>query len=84
VPSGIQLIPIDPNTGERAAYGDANVILEAFKPGESPSTTPLVIGDTVMPVSTGGLGGTAAATGAWRPAPAGFTEAGGSAICRAD
>ena len=27
VPSGIQLIPIDPNTGERAAYGDADVIL---------------------------------------------------------
>jgi penicillin-binding protein 1A len=58
VPSGIQLIPIDPNTGQRAAYGDANVILEAFKPGESPSSTPLVIGGTVMPVSTGGLGGT--------------------------
>jgi penicillin-binding protein 1A len=57
VPSGIQLIPIDPNTGERAAYGDADVILEAFKPGESPSTTPVVIGDTVMPVSTGELGG---------------------------
>jgi penicillin-binding protein 1A len=56
VPSGIQLIPIDPNTGERAAYGDANVILEAFKPGETPSTEPLVIGDTVMPVSAGDIG----------------------------
>jgi penicillin-binding protein 1A len=56
VPSGIQLIPIDPNTGERAAYGDENVILEAFKPGEDPSTEPLVIGDTVMPASAGDLG----------------------------
>jgi penicillin-binding protein 1A len=63
VPAGIQLIPIDPNTGERAAYGDDDVILEAFKPGESPSTTPLVIGDTVVPVSTGGLGGGLGGTG---------------------
>jgi penicillin-binding protein 1A len=63
VPAGIQLIPIDPNTGERAAYGDADVILEAFKPGESPSTTPLVIGGTVMPVSTGDLGGGLGGTG---------------------
>jgi penicillin-binding protein 1A len=57
VPSGVQLIPIDPNTGERAAYGDADVILEAFKPGEDPGTEPLMIGDTVMPVSAGDVGG---------------------------
>jgi penicillin-binding protein 1A len=56
VPAGIQLIPIDPNTGERAAYGDANVILEAFKPGETPSTEPLIIGGTVMPVNAGEAG----------------------------
>ncbi len=35
-PPGIQLIPIDPKTGRRAVYGDPNVILEAFKPGEEP------------------------------------------------
>jgi len=64
VPSGIQLIPIDPNSGERAAYGDANVILEAFKPGENPSTEPLVIGGTVMPASAGeGSAGGGLATG---------------------
>jgi penicillin-binding protein 1A len=66
VPSGIQLIPIDPNSGERAAYGDADVILEAFKPGEDPSTMPLVIGDTVMPVRSDGTtsqGGLATGTG---------------------
>jgi penicillin-binding protein 1A len=56
VPAGIQLIPIDPNTGERAAYGDANVILEAFKPGEDPATEPLIIGGTVMPVNAGEAG----------------------------
>ena len=56
VPAGIQLIPIDPNTGERAAYGDPNVILEAFKPGEDPATEPLVIGGTMMPVSAGEAG----------------------------
>jgi penicillin-binding protein 1A len=50
VPAGVQLIPIDPNSGERAAYGDDNVILEAFKPGEDPATMPLVIGDTIVPV----------------------------------
>jgi penicillin-binding protein 1A len=54
VPPGVQLIPIDPNTGERAAYGDANVILEAFKPGEDPSSMPLVIGDIIVPVSREG------------------------------
>ena len=35
-PPGIQLIPIDAKTGKRAIYGDPNVILEAFKPGEEP------------------------------------------------
>ena len=44
VPAGIQLIPIDPQTGQRAAYGDPNVILEAFKPGEGPPQDTVVIG----------------------------------------
>jgi len=45
-PPGIQLIPIDPKTGKRADYGDKNVILEAFKPGEEPpeDSGPAVIG----------------------------------------
>lgn len=36
VPSGVRLIPIDPKSGKRGTYGEANVILEAFKPGEQP------------------------------------------------
>lgn len=36
VPSGIRLIPIDPKSGKRGTYGEDNVILEAFKPGEQP------------------------------------------------
>jgi penicillin-binding protein 1A len=36
VPSGIRLIPIDPKSGKRGTYGNDNVILEAFKPGEQP------------------------------------------------
>ncbi len=35
-PPGIELIPINPKTGQRADFGDENVILEAFKPGEEP------------------------------------------------
>ena len=53
VPAGVQLIPIDPKSGQRAAYGEANVILEAFKPGEDPSTTTVVIGETIVPIGTG-------------------------------
>lgn len=44
VPRGIQLIPINPNNGERASYGGKNVILEAFKPGEEPAEDNVVIG----------------------------------------
>jgi penicillin-binding protein 1A len=49
VPSGVQLIPIDPATGQRAPYGDPNVILEAFKPGEGPADETVVIGATTAP-----------------------------------
>ncbi len=63
-PPGIQLIPIDPKTGHRAAYGDENVILEAFKPGEEPpeETGPVIgageQGQGAQGVSiTGGLAG---------------------------
>ncbi|MGI9371373.1 MAG: penicillin-binding protein 1A [Hyphomicrobiales bacterium] len=37
VPSGVELIPINPKNGKRAVYGGKQVILEAFKPGEEPS-----------------------------------------------
>ena len=50
VPSGIQLIPIDPATGQRAAYGDPQVILEAFKPGEGPPSETVVIGANSAPI----------------------------------
>ncbi|MEM7620731.1 MAG: penicillin-binding protein 1A [Pseudomonadota bacterium] len=36
IPSGIKLIRINGNTGQRAQPGDRNAILEAFKPNESP------------------------------------------------
>ncbi len=52
VPAGIELIPIDPNTGKRAAYGDANVILEAFKPGQEPPDEAIVIGEGAAPASS--------------------------------
>ena len=51
ISAGIELIPIDPNTGQRAAYGDENVILEAFKPGEQPSQGGYVIGEKLGPAS---------------------------------
>ena len=51
VPAGIELIPIDPNTGQRAAYGDENVILEAFKPGEQPPDEAIVIGEGLAPAT---------------------------------
>lgn len=44
VPRGVQLIPINPATGERAPYGADEVILEAFKPGEEPAEDKVVIG----------------------------------------
>ncbi len=44
VPRGVQLIPIDPATGERAPYNADTVILEAFKPGEEPAEEKVVIG----------------------------------------
>ncbi len=54
-PPGIQLIPIDPKTGKRADYGDENVILEAFKPGEEPpeSGDAEVIGSGAGPAGAG-------------------------------
>jgi penicillin-binding protein 1A len=44
VPPGIKLIRVNAKTGMRAAPGDANVILEAFKPGTAPPDNYSVIG----------------------------------------
>src|SRR5690606_31279156 len=49
VPPGINLIPINSTTGQRARYGDDNVIFEAFKPGESPPDHSLIIGGSTVP-----------------------------------
>ncbi len=64
VPAGIKLIPINSKTGQRAKYGDTDVIMEAFKPGESPPDDSYVIGgesfvETAVPSGalTSGTGG---------------------------
>ena len=44
VPPGIKLIRVNAKTGMRAAPGDSNVILEAFKPGTAPPDNYSVIG----------------------------------------
>jgi len=44
VPPGIQYIPINPTTGQRAGFGDEEFILEVFKPGEGPNDEYFVIG----------------------------------------
>ncbi len=49
VPPGIQLIPIDVATGQRAAYGAKDTILEAFKPGDEPPSDTIVIGEGQIP-----------------------------------
>ncbi|VAV91203.1 Multimodular transpeptidase-transglycosylase [hydrothermal vent metagenome] len=51
VPAGIQLIPINSKSGTRAAYGDENVILEAFKPGEEPPEKTILISGDAIPQS---------------------------------
>ena len=44
VPRGIELIPINVNSGNRGVFGDPGVILEAFKPGDEPPAVSHVIG----------------------------------------
>lgn len=52
VPSGVRLIPIDPKSGKRGIYGEDDVILEAFKPGEEPpSRQRLVTGGDALAAS---------------------------------
>ncbi|MCO4319560.1 penicillin-binding protein 1A [Phyllobacterium sp. 21LDTY02-6] len=44
VPEGMTIIPINRKTGMRAAEGQPNVIMEAFKPGTGPADSYSVIG----------------------------------------
>ena len=44
-PEGMELIAVNRKTGMRANRGDANAIIEAFKPGTGPSDSYTVIGD---------------------------------------
>ncbi|MGH7186334.1 MAG: penicillin-binding protein 1A, partial [Pseudomonadota bacterium] len=47
VPRGIELMPIDAKTGQRGIFGEAGVILEAFKPGDEPPSATTVIGEDI-------------------------------------
>jgi penicillin-binding protein 1A len=47
VPRGIELMPIDAKTGQRAIFGEPGVILEAFKPGDEPPSSFTVIGEDI-------------------------------------
>lgn len=44
IPDGINLIPINVDTGQLASLGESGVILEAFKPGTQPGFDNVVIG----------------------------------------
>lgn len=64
IPNGINLIPINVETGQMAALGEEGVILEAFKPGTQPGFDNVVIGsgeyEETAPASdafTSGTGG---------------------------
>lgn len=45
MPEGIRLVRIDRKTGTRAKYGEAGVVLEAFKPGTEPRTDQIAVLD---------------------------------------
>jgi penicillin-binding protein 1A len=49
VPRAIELIPIHVNTGKRGIFGSADVILEAFKPGDEPPANTTFIGNSNRP-----------------------------------
>ncbi len=65
VPRAIELIPINAINGKRAIFGQENVILEAFKPGDEPPNTSRTIGEqtasgegvVLVPPQSGGGGG---------------------------
>ncbi len=79
-PPGIQLIPIDPKTGLRADYGDKDVILEAFKPGnEPPEDAGAIIGADAADAA-GRLDATGAAQGDVAPGASGGADIRGGII----
>lgn len=45
VPRAIELIPINASTGTRGNFGEDEVILEAFKPGDEPPANTNIIGE---------------------------------------
>ncbi len=56
VPRAIELIPINAVNGKRSIFGEADVILEAFKPGDEPPSATSVIGDGRKTASADGEG----------------------------
>ena len=44
IPDGINLIPVNVDTGQMAALGEEGVILEAFKPGTQPGFDNVILG----------------------------------------
>jgi len=56
VPRAIELIPINAVNGRRAIFGEKDVILEAFKPGDEPPSATSVIGETRKTASAEGDG----------------------------
>jgi penicillin-binding protein 1A len=56
VPRGIELMPIDAKTGQRGIFGEAGVILEAFKPGDEPPSATTVIGEDIAAALATGEG----------------------------
>ena len=56
VPRAIELIPINAVNGQRAIFGEKDVILEAFKPGDEPPSATSVIGETKKTESAEGEG----------------------------
>ncbi len=80
VPSGVRLIPINPKSGKRGTYGDDNVILEAFKPGEEPPARSRIVtgGDALASsgVSIGGESGGFGGSGGGNAGAAAVSEGG--------
>jgi penicillin-binding protein 1A len=56
VPRGIELIPINANSGKRAVFGSEDTILESFKPGDEPPNTDAVIGQSQATLNSNGEG----------------------------
>jgi penicillin-binding protein 1A len=75
VPPGIKLIRVNAKTGMRAAPGDTNVILEAFKPGTAPPDNYSLIGNETAngkPIDTSVSVSPDAAAGAVRSSTGGL------------